>query len=145
MNVTPYQTAPAGLKFLLVTRRRTLNPLEIAEWTLHYRLVEAIPSALGLQQIRVRGVLPRHLVGFRVGDPWVEAFALETQHDAAGRSCSAGEMMAALYGVEQPVELRLPATDFVRPVQAVHAVITLRVLDTESLDLQNIAVLGFIG
>ncbi len=141
----PSRPSPASLKFLRVESRKTLSPFGIDEWTLHYQLVDTVAPALRLQWVFVQGILPKRLVGLRVFDPLVEVFALKTHHDATGRSCAAGEMMIALYGIETQGELRVPTTEFVRPLQALQARVKLQVIGVASLDIPSIAVLGVVG
>lgn len=85
------------------------------------------PDGQLLHVVRIRGVAPSYLDMLTILDAEQEAFAVGTVCDRAGRACTAGDMLVAMYGRDRRGCLQVPAAEFMRPVRANHAVVLLRV------------------
>lgn len=133
--------APAPpLKLVLVEGQRATNPWGLQEWFLKFRSADDQADERRLQRVHVHGVAPHRLLGLRLTCRSTVAFDLQTAVSDMGRSCTAGDMLLALYGAGDQGEIHLPAADFAHSVHPGHADVYIRVQVPEPASIEGIEV-----
>lgn len=120
-------SAPATLPFVLVDESRSTESTGHEVRALRFQVADAGMDGQTLHTVRIRGVPPHCLALLTILDAEQEAFTVGTVHDEAGRACTAGDMLDAMYGLDRQACLQVPAAEFRRPVRADHAVVLLRI------------------
>lgn len=127
------------LKFVIIDWCMTKNWKSLSEVQIDLQLPETEDSERELKSLNLRGVLPNELLELRVTQDDCLLYLAETYYDGFGRPSTAGEIVFALQGADSRKELRVPSSDFLRPVLASRCEVRLRLSLESQLAIERVS------